>query len=427
MASQPWRGVVKLAVGIGIAYFLAGRLGLVLRVGPGIAVFWPAAGIAVGALIALGSSARLPVAAAVVVATTLCNLMIGRNAWLAIAFGSINAGQTLFTAWLLERWFGSTFKLEDVQRVLGFLGASAVGSAIAAVGAAIAVSLINPTASPLQVWRLWFAACSLGIVTVAPLLISLGDVMHERPTRHELIEGWVGIVTITALCAFTISLPDGPWAAALPEALVFPFLLWIAIRCRPVFAAAAAFVVGLTVIGSTTLDIGHFDASKPFADRILAAQTFVLAASILAVLLAALFAERRRNEVALKDSNDRFKDSNDRLQLALDGARLGVLEHRPNHRPLRKRRAGYADSRLSPGDATQDACRSANIYTSRRSAGAGYRVCNFSPYWRQLHDRISPRTAPLPQECRGRTLGRGRRHRCARERRPATAITWGNP
>ena len=34
-------------------------------------------------------------------------------------------------------------------------------------------------------------------------------------------------------------------------------------------------------------------------------------------MLAALFAERRRNEAALKDSNDR-------LQLALDGAELGV-------------------------------------------------------------------------------------------------------
>ena len=137
--------------------------------------------------------------------------------------------------------------------------ASAVGSAIAAVGAAIAVNLIDPTASPLHVWRLWFAACSLGIVTVAPLLIGLGDVMRERLPRHELIEGWVGVVALAALSAFLISLPDGPWATALPEALVFPFLLWVAIRCRPVFAAAAAFVVGLTVIGSTTLDIGHFE------------------------------------------------------------------------------------------------------------------------------------------------------------------------
>ena len=317
MVGQSWRGVVKLAVGIGVAYFLAGRLGLALRADPGIAVFWPAAGIAVGALLALGPSARLPIAAAVVVATIVCNLMIGRNAWLAILFGSINAGQTLFTAWLLERWFGSPFKLQDLQRVLGFLGASAVGSAIAAVGAVIAVSLVNPTASPLQVWRLWFAACSLGIVTVAPLLIGLGDVVRERLTRHELIEGWMGLITLAALNAFLISLPDGPWATALPEALVFPFLLWFAIRCRPVFAAAAAFVVGLTVIGSTILGIGHFDPSKPLADRILAAQTFVLAASILAVLLAALFAERRRHEAA-------FKETGDELRLALEAAELGV-------------------------------------------------------------------------------------------------------
>ena len=116
---QSWLGVVKIAVATGIAYFLAGRLGLALRAEPGVAVFWPAAGIAIGALIAWGPSARLPVAAAVVVATIACNLMVGRNGWLAIAFASINAGQTLFTAWLLERWFGSTFKLEDVQRVVG--------------------------------------------------------------------------------------------------------------------------------------------------------------------------------------------------------------------------------------------------------------------------------------------------------------------
>jgi PAS domain S-box-containing protein len=315
---QSWLGFVKLAVATGIAYFLAGRLGLALRAEPGVAVFWPAAGIAVGALIALGPTARLPVAAAVVVATTTCNLMTGRSAWLAIAFGSINAGQVLLTTWLLERWFGSWFKLEGVQQVLGFLVSSAIGSAIAAVGAAISINLIDPTASPLHVWRVWFAACSLGIVTVAPLLIGLADVMRERLPRRELVEGWAGIITLAALSAFLISLPDGPWATALPEAVVFPFLLWVAIRCRPVFAAAAALVVGLTFIGSTTLNIGHFDASKPLAERIVAAQTFVLAAAILVVLLAALFAERRRSEQALKKGAER-------LHQVLDGAELGAF------------------------------------------------------------------------------------------------------
>src|SRR5262249_53630523 len=184
-----------------------------------IAVFWPAAGIAIGALIALGPSARLPVAAAVVVATVGCNLMVGRSAWLVIPFGFINAGQALFTAWLLERWLGRAVKLEDVRRVMGFLGAAAIGSAIAAVGAAITVNLIDPSTSPMRVWRLWFAACSVGIVTVTPLLLGLRDFMRERLPLNELIEGWGGIVALAALTAFLISLPDGPWATALPETL----------------------------------------------------------------------------------------------------------------------------------------------------------------------------------------------------------------
>src|SRR5215470_3344337 len=106
IASRSWVEFAKLAVVPGVAYFLAARLSFVLRVEPGVAVFWPAAGIAVGALIALGPRARLPVAAAVVVGTVACNVLIGRSPWLAIAFGCINAGLSLFTAWLLEYWFG---------------------------------------------------------------------------------------------------------------------------------------------------------------------------------------------------------------------------------------------------------------------------------------------------------------------------------
>jgi len=136
--------------------------------------------------------------------------------------------------------------------------------------------------------------------------------------RRELIEGWAGLIALTALTVFLICLPDGPWATALPEALVFPFLLWVAIRCRPVFAAGAALVVGLTVIGSTTLNVGNFDSGKPLSERILSAQTFVFIEAIIVVLLAAVFAERRRSDQAVKQVAER-------LQLALDGAALGAF------------------------------------------------------------------------------------------------------
>ena len=318
-SGHSWLDAISLAVAIGIAYFLAARLGLALRAKEGVAIFWPAAGIAVGALVALGPRVRLPVAVGVVIATTLSNLMIGRNAWLAVTFGFINAGQALLTARLIERRFGAGFKLEDVLQVLGFVVASAVGAAMAAGGAAIAFSLADPTASAFNVWRLWFASCALGVVTVAPLLIGLGEAVRQLPPRRELIEGTVGLATLAVLSVFLLSLPQGPWATALPAALVFPLLLWIAVRCRPVFAAAAAFIVALAVVWTTTFGLGHFgDPSIPLAERILAAQTLVLVGALLAIILAALFAERRRNEATLRISNER-------LELAFGGAKLGAF------------------------------------------------------------------------------------------------------
>jgi two-component sensor histidine kinase/integral membrane sensor domain MASE1 len=301
-------GPIGLALALSVAYFIAARLGLLFLAKPGLAVFWPAAGIAVGTLIASGPKARLPVAAAVVAATVIANVAIGRVASLALAFGLVNAGQTLLTAWLVERWFGRDFKLEDVFQVLGFLAASAIAAAMAAAGAALAISLVQATTSPLDLWRVWFASCLLGIVTIAPLVIGLAVAWRERLPRRELIEGTTALGMLTTLAVFVMSLPAGPWATALPLILGFPLLLWIAVRCRPVFAAAAALIVALVVFTATTFDLGPFgNPGVPVTDRILAAQTAVLMAGLLAFVLAALFEERRRNEAMLEQGKERLQ------------------------------------------------------------------------------------------------------------------------
>ena len=71
----PWIGAVGLAIAVGIAYFFAAQLSLALLAKPdGVAVFWPAAGVSSGVLIALGRDARLPVAGGVMIATVIANL-----------------------------------------------------------------------------------------------------------------------------------------------------------------------------------------------------------------------------------------------------------------------------------------------------------------------------------------------------------------
>jgi signal transduction histidine kinase len=101
-----------------------------------------------------------------------------------------------------------------------------------------------------------------------------------------------------------ISLPPEPWETVVPGALLFPMLLWLAARCRPVFAAAGAFMVSFTVVWTTIFGIGHFgDIGLPIEDRILQAQAVIMVVTLGAFVLAALFAERRESEGRLARAN----------------------------------------------------------------------------------------------------------------------------
>jgi integral membrane sensor domain MASE1 len=139
--------MIGLTVVIGVAYYLAARLGLLLLTKPeGVAVFWPASGIAAGILIAFGPRMRGPVSVAVILASVAANLQGDRNLWSAIAFGFCNTGEALVTAWLLDRWFGPGFQLDSLDRVLRFLLAAAISAALAAVGATLAIRSFHNSA-----------------------------------------------------------------------------------------------------------------------------------------------------------------------------------------------------------------------------------------------------------------------------------------
>src|SRR5713101_6637884 len=187
----PWIGAIGLAIAVGIAYFFAAHLSLALLAKPdGVAVFWPAAGVSSGVLIALGRDARLPVAGGVMVATIVANLMGDRNVWSATAFAFCNAGEALLAAWLIERYFGSGFTLDRLRNVLGLLAAAVVATAASGIGAMVAFKLFHSSTAPIwTTWQHWFASDAIGIITVAPLVIGLAEAVREPPPRHEIIEG----------------------------------------------------------------------------------------------------------------------------------------------------------------------------------------------------------------------------------------------
>jgi signal transduction histidine kinase len=334
--SWSWVSDVWLAAAVGCGYFLAARLSLGLLLKPdGVAVFWPAAGISSGILIVLGPRVRLPVTAAVVAATVVANLLGDRNIFAASAFGLCNAVEALTTAAIVQHYFKLDFTLDRLQQVLGLVVAAVVATAISGIGGTLSYKLYHSSDAPMfMTWWHWFASDAIGIIAVAPLVIGLAAAARNPPPRRELIEGTTALVLLAAMTGIIISLPQSPWQTLVPGALLFPMLLWVAARCRPVFAAAGAFMVSLTVVWATIFGIGHFgDPGLPLGELILQAQTVILVVTLGAFVLAALFSERRQHEIVLMNSEARLARANRMLQRERDnklmnvGAAISAISH----------------------------------------------------------------------------------------------------
>ena len=299
-----WVADIGLAVAIGAAYLLVAQnsVGLVLE-STGVAVFWPAAGITSGSLIALGPRARWPLAAGVIGASVAVHYT--EPLWAGIGQGLSNAAEALIIAGLIQHYFGADFTLDRLTQVLGLLAAAIVGTVISGLGGAATLRLLQgPSVDMLVTWQHWFASDIVGIVAVAPLVIGLAAALTHPPPRSELTRSLAALVALAAMTVVILSLGQEAWDTILPIAWLLPVLLWLAARSRPVFAAAAAFIASGAIVWTTIFGIGHFgDASLSIANRILEAQACILFVALSANVAAALFAERRASEERLVHSN----------------------------------------------------------------------------------------------------------------------------
>ncbi len=306
------RANVVLAVAVALAFFVAARLSLAL-LGPtdGVAVFWPAAGVASGILIALGPAARWPVVLGVVAATIAANLLGDRNIWSSVFFAVANAGDTVIIAGLIHRFCGSPLQLNELRRVLALFAATVAGASLSGIAGTVGFVLFHgSTASPPVIWFHWFSSDAIGNITVAPLAIGLASLARDFPPRREIAEGLFALAVVSFICALLVFLPNEPWTAELAISALCPLLLWIASRLRPAFTAVATFIISTTIVWTTIFAIGVFgDPNLSIGERVLGAQATILAISLGALVLAALFSERRFHESAILEREARLQEA----------------------------------------------------------------------------------------------------------------------
>ncbi len=330
---------------LAVAYAVAARAGLLLDAVGGLATLvWAPTGISLAALL-LGGSSLWP---GVALGAFVANVWAGAPAELALPIAVGNTLEALAGATLL-RAAGFRPELDRIRDVLLLVfGAAVATTAVSATVGATALSWsgrVEPGRFA-ESWRTWWIGDALGDLVVAPMLLAWGSSRRQRIRAARIAEATALTLALLAVgAAVFFGEPGLAGVSPLRQPyLVFPFLLWGALRFGPRGAATATFVLSTVAVAGAVGGRGPF-AHETLSASLLLLQSFTALVAVTMLLLGAAIAERglaiqRREEFLELVSHDlknplstmRFSLDLLRRKLAGDGllgpveAALGSLE-----------------------------------------------------------------------------------------------------
>jgi len=260
---------------------------------------WPPAGIAVAAFLLMGGRAW----PGVWLGAFIGNAMSDEPMLTAAGIATGNTLGPLFGAVLLRRLVAFDNGLARLRDVLGLVGLGAcLAMCVTATNGVLnlAASGIIPWSAFASVWWVWWAGDAMGVLLVAPVVLTWASkpaVAWRRMRLAELTALLLALL-IAASFSFTISLP-----LAYP---VFPFIIWMALRFEQRETASAIILVSAIAIWGTIHDLGPF-ASGSLDQRLILLTTFMAVLAVTGLVLGAITAERRRAEESLERARDQLE------------------------------------------------------------------------------------------------------------------------
>jgi signal transduction histidine kinase len=262
-------------------YYGTGRLGLELAYLNGaVAAVWPPAGFGLAVLFLYGPR--------VVPGIVIGDLLLGDYSTpLGTVLGQTvgNTVALVVAAALLRRLTDGRPQLERVRDVLSFIVCALVAAVVSAAFGPTALWLGDVIATDElgEVYRTWTLSDASGVLVVAPALLTWAASGLRGFDRRRLVEGGVLLVVLLLLAELP-SQRDVPY-------VVFPALLWAALRFGPRGAATATLIVCSITVWNTAQNEGPF-VRDSLTDSLVATQLFIATSAITSLLLAAMTAER---------------------------------------------------------------------------------------------------------------------------------------
>jgi signal transduction histidine kinase len=273
---------------VAVAYWAAAKLSLNLALVHGqVTPIWPPTGIALVTFLLLGRR----MTPAIFLAALAVNLPLGPSPAGAAIIAAGNTLAPLLASELLRR-AGFHRQLDRMRDAVAIVLGALVGMTISAtIGSSVlTLSGVVPMESFAATWAVWWAGDAMGVLLVAPMLLSL----IPRPGVRRL--GWRGSAELTVLLAgigvVTFFLFQNQYRL---EYLVLPLIALAAWRFRLAGAAPAALIASVIAVWAAVNSEGPF-ASQTLVEKMVTLQAFNVSVSLASFLLASFVDARQQRE-----------------------------------------------------------------------------------------------------------------------------------
>jgi PAS domain S-box-containing protein len=310
---------VGLAVGVGLLYVLAGKLGLEFAFLHASATpVWPPAGIALAAMLLLGPRIW-PV---IFAGAFLLNASIAGSFATSLAIALGNTLEAVVGAFLVTRHAGGTHALDRPHGI--FLFVVLAGMLSTALSATIGVTSLALAGHARwedyeYIWLTWWLGDMGGDLIVAPLIL----LWSRQPGIGALRARWreAALLVVAVVAVGLVVFSDVFAAATKNRPIAFlsvPVLAWTALRFGQREAVTVIALLATLAVAGTSRGLGPFAVGSPNESLVLL-QMFMatMAATMLPVGAGVL--ERQRAETAVRESEEG-------LRLAVEAGQMGTWE-----------------------------------------------------------------------------------------------------
>jgi signal transduction histidine kinase len=243
----------------------------------------------------------------IMIGSLVANLAFGAPAAVALAIASGSTAEQLVAYTLLTRVVDFRPELSRTKDVLGLVLSALLSPILSAtVGVAtLWFSDLLRIRSVGYVWYVWWTGHAMGILVVTPLLLT----WTARPRKRLTLEHcalW-GAIMLTGVVVFGDILPSGIARVVPPSYLVFPPLIWGALRLGPRWTATAVALLSGLAITASLLGYSRF-AETNLTDRLLAVQAFMAIVAITIAMLSAAIAERNERDQVISIASHELRN-----------------------------------------------------------------------------------------------------------------------